>query len=254
MIGRMRMNHPDGKRLLAAVRDGDFAHAGEEAAVRIAWERLPKREDQACLDAGCGRGGTAALVQSERWGQVIGLDIDAETISVAKSTYPGVKFVAADVTHAGELFPARFDVLYAFNAFYAFSDQQAALTTLRLAAKRDAILCLFDYVDRGGFTKTPFASKPETQLWHPLSLKSLPSELDQSGWRLGEYLEISEQYQTWYSELVGRFALRRPQLLDRFDSDLVAYAEDYYCSLLEAIKAGRLGGAIVYARAEPYRA
>ena len=67
MMERMRMNHPDGKRLLAAVRDGDFAHAGEEAAVRMAWKRLPKRPDQSCLDAGCGRGGSAALVQSSGW-------------------------------------------------------------------------------------------------------------------------------------------------------------------------------------------
>jgi SAM-dependent methyltransferase len=93
MMGRMRMNHADGKRLLAAVRDGDFAHAGEEAAVRMAWRRLPKRPNQSCLDAGCGRGGSAALVQSQGWGQVIGLDIDAETISFAQTAYPDVRFV-----------------------------------------------------------------------------------------------------------------------------------------------------------------
>jgi SAM-dependent methyltransferase len=172
MMDRMRMNHRDGKRLLAAVRDGDFAHAGEAAAVRMGWECMPKRPDQSCLDAGCGRGGTAALVQSERWGQVVGLDIDSETISSAQSAYPSVKFVAADVIRAGELFPAQFDIIYAFNAFYAFPDQQAAIAALRLTAKPDAILCLFDYLDRGGFTETPFAGKPETLLWRPLSMKS----------------------------------------------------------------------------------
>jgi hypothetical protein len=34
------MNNPDGKSLLAAVREANFAHAGEEAAVRVAWKRL----------------------------------------------------------------------------------------------------------------------------------------------------------------------------------------------------------------------
>ena len=251
MIARVRMNHPDGKRLLAALRDGDFAHAGEEAAVRMAWECLPKRANQSCLDAGCGRGGTAALVQSERWGQVIGLDIDSETISFAQSSYPSVKFVAADVTRAGGLFPAQFDITYAFNAFYAFPDQQAALSALRLAANSEAILCLFDYLDQGGFNQTRFAGKPETLLWRPLSMKSLPSKLDQTGWSLGECLDISEHFETWYAELVNRFAMRRPQLLSLFTSELVNYAEDYYCALLEAIKRGALGGAIVYAQAKP---
>jgi SAM-dependent methyltransferase len=237
MIARVRMNHPDGKRLLAALRNGDFAHAGEAAAVRLTWECLPKRANQSCLDAGCGRGGTAALVQSERWGQVIGLDIDSETISFAQSAYPSVKFVAADVTPAGGLFPGQFDIVYAFNAFYAFPDQQAALSALRLAAKSQAILCLFDYLDQGGFNQTRFAGKPETLLWRPLSMKSLPSELDQTGWHLREWMDISEDYEIWYSELVKRFAARRRWLRERFVSELVAYAEDYYCSLLEAIRA-----------------
>jgi SAM-dependent methyltransferase len=244
------MNDPDGKRLLAAVREGDFAHAGEEVAVRMAWERLPKRPDQSCLDAGCGRGGTAALVQSERWGRVIGLDIDAETIFFAQSAYPNVKFVAADVTRAGKLFPAQLDIIYAFNAFYAFPDQQGALRALRLAARPDAILCLFDYVDPGGFDQTRFARKPETLLWRPLSMKSLRSELDHTGWSLREWIDISEHYDTWYGELVNRFAVRRRWLGERFDSKLVAYAEDFYRSLLDAIKAGGLGGAIVYAQAK----
>jgi SAM-dependent methyltransferase len=250
MIGRVRMNYPDGKRLLASLRDGDFAHAGEETAVRMAWERLPKRPDQSCLDAGCGRGGTAALVQSKRWGHVIGLDIDSETISFAQTAYPSVKFVTADVTCAGELLPAQFDIIYAFNAFYAFPDQQGALDALRLAAKPDAILCLFDYLDRGGFTETRFAGKPETQLWRPLSMESLPSELDETGWSLGEWLDISAHFETWYAELVNRFAMRRQQLLNLFASELINYAEDYYCCLLEAIKAGALGGTLVYAQAK----
>ena len=245
------MNCPDGKRLLASVRQGDFAHPGEETAVRLAWERLPKREAQDCLDAGCGRGGTAALVQSEGWGRVTGLDIDAETISFAAAAYPAVKFVAADITSAGQSFPAAFEIIYAFNAFYAFPDQKAALTALRFAAKPDAKLCLFDYVDRGGFKETPFATKPETRLWRPLSLSSLHVELGETGWEWSECLEISERYQAWYAELVGRFADRRDELLDRFSGELVAYAEDYYRSMLEAIEDGALGGAIVYAHAVP---
>jgi SAM-dependent methyltransferase len=250
MIGRVKMNHADGKRLLAAVRDGDFAHAGEEAGVRMAWRRLPKRPNQSCLDAGCGRGGTAALVQSQGWGQVIGLDIDAETISFAQTAYPDVRFVAADVTCAGELFPTQFDIIYAFNAFYAFPEQHAALGALRLAGKPDATLCLFDYLDRGGFTETRFAEKPETLLWRPLSMNSLQSRLDQTGWSLGECLDISVDFETWYTKFVNRFAIRRQQLLKLFASELVNYAEDYYYSLLEAIKTGALGGAIVYAQAK----
>ncbi|HEY5779140.1 MAG TPA: methyltransferase domain-containing protein [Terrimicrobiaceae bacterium] len=243
------MNHPDGKRLLAAVREGDFAHAGEESAVRMTWERLPSHEAQRCLDAGCGRGGTAALVQSNRWGQVTGMDIDEETISFAASAYPAVEFAAADVISAGELFPGRFDIIYAFNAFYAFPDQQAALNALHVAAKPHAILCIFDYVDRGGFGDTAFARKAETLLWRPLCLDSLPAQLGASGWMLKECVEINSEFNQWYAQLVERFASRRDELVGRFTPDLIAYAEDYYRSMLHAIESGALGGAIVYGEA-----
>jgi SAM-dependent methyltransferase len=177
--------------------------------------------------------------------------IDSETISSAQKAYPSVKFVATDVICAGELFPAQFDIIYAFNAFYAFPDQQAALRAFRLAAKPASTLCLFDYLDRGAFKETPFARKPETLLWRPLSMTSLRSELDQTGWSLREWTDISQHYDTWYHELVQRFAARRSSLLERFSAELVAYAEDYYCSLLETISGGALGGAIVYAQAKP---
>lgn len=60
-------------------------------------------------------------------------------------------------------------------------------------------------------------------------------------------MDVSGHYDTWYSELVNKFTARRQYLRERFASELVAYAEDYYSSLLEAITAGALGGVIVYA-------
>lgn len=59
--------------------------------------------------------------------------------------------------------PAQVDIIYTFNV-YAFPDQQAAFGALRLAARPDGLLCLFDYLDQGGFTQTRFAGKSETLL------------------------------------------------------------------------------------------
>ncbi len=84
------------------------------------WEGLPKNPAQLCLDAGCGRGGTAATVQSQRWGQVIGVDIDETSIAEAQVSYPEVTFQAADITTGREILPDTFDVTYAFNAVCAF--------------------------------------------------------------------------------------------------------------------------------------
>jgi cyclopropane fatty-acyl-phospholipid synthase-like methyltransferase len=54
------MNSFLGKQVLSLVRDGDFAHAGEREAIELAMGSVPKDAGQHVLDAGCGRGGTAA--------------------------------------------------------------------------------------------------------------------------------------------------------------------------------------------------
>ena len=243
------MNQPEGKRLLAAVRQGDFAHPGEAEAVFQTWSRLPKRPNQLCLDAGCGRGGTAALVQDQGWGRVTGLDVDGESIEEAKGTYPQIEFIKAAVTEAGERFPGRFDLIYSFNAFYAFPNQPAALRSLRRAAVPDGALCIFDYVDRGGFRESPFARLPESHHWKPLQPDSLPVLLSDSGWQIEAFVELHSDYRRWYDTLVERFAARRSALHEAFDEDLVKYAEAYYTAMRDAVRAGSLGGAVAYARA-----
>lgn len=243
----MRMNHPDGKRLLATVRGGDYAHAGEEEAIHLLWERLPKISSQTCLDAGCGRGGTAAFVQSHGWGTVTGVDIDATSIDEASSRHSNVPFHAIDIAEVGRRFPSQFDIIYAFNAFYAFPDQPAALKAFADAAKPDAELCLFDYVDRGGFRDDPFAQKPESALWQPINLERFPAELEASGWKITGRLLLHDAYRRWYGALMNRFSTQRGTLLGQFPHELVDYATDYYRSMLAAIEQGALGGAIIYA-------
>lgn len=242
----MRMNHPEGKRLLATVRGGDFAHAGEEEAIQLAWEKLPKNPDQLCLDAGCGRGGTAAFVQSAGWGRVTGVDIDAESIGEAQWSFPEGNFHAADISTVGTLFPARFALIYAFNAFYAFPDQTAALQSLAAAAGPGSRLCIFDYVDRGGLAESAFGSKPETQLWKCLRMETMEALFQTGGWHLTECIEVHDEYRRWYRGLVEKFYTRRPELNERFSPALVEYATGYYESMLQAVEKGVLGGVIVY--------
>ena len=53
----MNMNSFEGKRILALIRDGDYAHAGEEEAIECALGSIPKDSRDWMLDVGCGRGG-----------------------------------------------------------------------------------------------------------------------------------------------------------------------------------------------------
>src|SRR4051794_28000217 len=116
----MQMNSALGKRILAAVRGADFAHAGEAEAIELALAPVEKDARRTVLDAGCGRGGTAAYVQHHGWGRVSGFDIDATSIEEALGRYPELDLRVADAASADAAFSVAFDLLYSFNAFYAF--------------------------------------------------------------------------------------------------------------------------------------
>jgi len=68
-------------------RKTDYAHAGEEEAIDLAFKDIPKEPKGLLLDMGCGRGGTAHYVQGRCWGNVTGADIDADSIEYAVKKY-----------------------------------------------------------------------------------------------------------------------------------------------------------------------
>ena len=101
----LAMNSATGKRLLALIREADHAHPGEEEANRLLFAGLAPDPGRRILDAGCGGAGTAAWVQAQGSGGVTGLEVDAETVRLARERYPGVTVVQGDLQRAAG--PAR---------------------------------------------------------------------------------------------------------------------------------------------------
>ena len=93
----MNMNSFEGKRILALIRDGDYAHAGEEEAIERALRSIPKNPRNWILDVGCGRGGSAEYLRRHGWGNLVGIDRENDSIEYAKAIYPDVEFHTCDV-------------------------------------------------------------------------------------------------------------------------------------------------------------
>ena len=91
------MNNATGKRLLALVRDGDYAHPGEEEANELLFAGVRPDPRRRVLDAGCGGAGTAAWVQARGLGAVTGIEIDAATARLARERHPEVTVVEGDL-------------------------------------------------------------------------------------------------------------------------------------------------------------
>lgn len=245
----MKMDTLQTKQILSLVRGGDYAHAGEEAAIEIALDSVPKGESLLLLDVGCGLGGSAEYVRSEGWGSVIGVDANQDMIEYAKRTYPNVEFHACDVLRMADVIKNPVDVIFMLNSFYSFSDQQSSLVELRKVVEESAQLIIFDYVDKGGYRERSLPREYDV-IPFPLVLENIDLMLNDSGWMLDAVEDISDLYLLWYQMLLGKIEEKEEEIVsfaghEKYDSMLAVYSE-----ILNAIEDGDLGGAVVRASAE----
>ena len=127
MTAPFSMNSFRGKQVLALIRAGDHAHAGEEEATELTMAAIPKKPDQRILDAGCGRGGTAAYLHRQSWGQATGFDVEAHSIENARERYPEPRFIVCGIDEAGDRLDRIYDVITLFNVLYDVADHTRAL-------------------------------------------------------------------------------------------------------------------------------
>ena len=240
------MNSSQGKQILALVRDGDFAHAGEEEAIERAMASVPRQRAQRILDAGCGRGGTAAYLQRRGWGNATGIDIEPQSIAYACETYPDVTFACCDIYDLAAHGPGDFDVITLFNVLYALPDQGGALRALASRAKAHARLVLFDYVDLGGYRSAPLIDAGTPFLPQPPPRSQLAAILEEGGWQLQSIDDLTSDYACWYEALVSKIEAKRQAIEALGGPGACEHVLDRYSGLLAAIREGRLGGVVAH--------
>ncbi len=241
----MNMNSFEGKRILALVRDGDYAHAGEEEAIESSFRSIPKNSEHWLLDVGCGRGGSADYFHRHGWGHVEGIDRDNESIEYARATYPQVGFHVCDVLDVPRTVARDFDIIYMLNAFYAFERQRDALAALRKVAKPGTQLVIFDYTvgEKSQGTVNP-ALMP-----HAIRLSEIAAMLREAGWEPGAIEDLNAEYVRWYAAFVERIRHKQAEIEKIGGTEWYQFVLSMYSGLHGVIAQGGLGGAIVHARA-----
>ena len=246
--GEFTMSSITGKLILAMVRGSDYAHAGEEEAIDLVLGPLTKTAQTRLLDVGCGIGGSARYVVERGWGKVTGIDLDPANVEAANKRHPGLEFICSDVVDLAQNVTGRFDVLYSLNAFFLFADQVAALRAMRAVAHPSAKLAIFDYVDLGGYVQWKQEQKTRG-LRHPLVLDRLDDRLQGSGWMVDRIVPAHTDYLRWYETLVTRIVSKREAIVADSSAGFFDYVLGRYEDTCDDLRAGRLGGATIYATA-----
>jgi SAM-dependent methyltransferase len=244
----MRMNSYIGKKILSIIRDGDYAHPGEEDAIELSFQYIQKDTNRSMLDIGCGRGGTAHYLNANGWGDVKGVDIDSDSVQYAKQQYKSLDFITCNVIDVSKHVNCQFDLVYMFNSFYVFDNQFAALDSLKKVSKTSSSLLIFDYIDRGDYSKEQIMEEASQFLPHPIKRSHLQNMLMKSGWFLTSITDISNEYEKWYSQFMDRVDFKREEIIQIGGDDAMETICRLYGGLLGSIQKGVLGGAIVKAQ------
>ncbi len=233
------------RELLGFVRGNDFAHAGEAEAIEMLFANLPKNEKQFILDVGSGLGETAYYVQSHHYGNLTGIDINAESVEYAKKKFSAVKYFYCDALDVQKIISESPDIIYMFNVLYVMNDQPGSLKALRNIAKPTTMLALFIYVDLGEYKQ----SVPKKyQLENPVKHDAIEPMLNKAGWQIEKQIDLNEEYKRWYQEFVNNIIKKRKEIIELANEYTYDYLLEKYQHLLDETKAGTLGGALVYAR------
>lgn len=241
-----RMSSYTGKQLLSLIRDGDYAHAGEEHAIELLMGNVQKNSANKVLDVGCGIGGTADYVQRNGWGSVTGVDIDAEAVHHANVSYDRVDFHTVPVEKLSSSLKKKFNILYLFNSFYVFENHSKALEEMAKVSESGATLLIFDYYNKNGF-EDPSSSRGENVIIpNPVNIDNLDT-FKNAGWKLEKVKDISELYIGWYISLLSEIDRKRNIIVSKFSKKKFDYLRRTYQDILNDLKQETLGGIIIVA-------
>lgn len=236
--------------LLANLRGGDYAHAGDREAIDIVLEKAlalsPKIQKGPCLDVGSGLGGTANYIYNLGFHSIYGIDLDQTAIEYAKQCYPQIPCLAANANDVAKLFNKEFfSFIYMFNVLYAIEDKSSLLKNLYAVAKPGAILALFDYTtEQTSFNLKDLAGKP----MHPIRLKELEKNLKDAGWEIIEIHDLSSYFRGWYRDLLDKIEKEQEILSSQFSEVDINKVKTTFSTIYEWLKTSKLGGAVIYAR------
>jgi cyclopropane fatty-acyl-phospholipid synthase-like methyltransferase len=235
------------KKILAFIRDADYAHAGETEAIDLVFSHLSKNKEQLLLDVGCGLGGTADYIQKHNWGKVIGFDIDPETLNAAKQKYLNIEFHVGNACEVSNFLNKQFDVIYLFNVLYAIPHELKlnTLIELRKLTKSTTQLAIFDYVDLGKEIKFYTYNGRDR---HYIKSAVLTEQLKKAGWQLTSMINLDREYEIWYQKFVDKIVTKKSEIIALSDATTYDLVYNIYVEYLANIKNKALGGAIFYAK------
>lgn len=235
-------NEFEGKQILSFVREGDYAHAGEEEAIDLIFSYFENDPNRTILDVACGLGGTAHYIQKKGWGKVTAFDIEKKSIDYARLSYPEIEFLEADACSISPLKGRFFDLICIVNSFVCFPNQLNCLKELKKVALPSTQLVIFDYTAP---KDSPMAGKGKEISFLPIRPKQIGAMADEAGWKITQYVNLDRDFVLWYEKFIQRVESKRSDIDKKFGKNATNFTRGKYDLIYHGLKNDWLGGCLI---------
>jgi SAM-dependent methyltransferase len=180
---------------------------------------------------------------------VTGIELDPQTVRLARDRHPEVAVVEGDLQRATDVVDGPFSLIYSMTAIYAAPDQAAVFRELGTLAAPGAQLRLLEYADPEGRFAHSTAGSATWGWWHPLAPRELPGILAAAGWTSVHCRDLHPEFVHWYRDLCARIHANRAEIVRDFGEDWYDFVAGEYAGILALVREHALGGVLVTARA-----
>lgn len=238
--------------LLSKLRGGDYAHAGDRAAIDLVLNKAlqvnPNIITGPTLDIGSGFGGTAHYLSQNNFKDIDCIDVDSAAIQYAQEHYPHLNCQTGNILQLSKIYPANhFRFVYAFNVLYAIENKRLALQEIANVTASEGIIAIFDYTLLQDTLDNPLYDFAGKQM-HPLKMSQLKETLQETGWDIVEIQDLTPQFITWYNDFLKKLDYEEPNLLKTFNQEHIDTVRKTFSFLLNYLESKTLGGTVIYAK------
>lgn len=238
--------------LLTKLRGGDYAHAGDKAAIDLVLNKAiqinPNIIKGPTLDIGSGLGGTANYLSQHNFKDIYCIDLDTGAIQYTKAHYSHLNCQIGNILQLSNFYPANhFRFTYLFNVLYAIEDKHLALQEIVKITAPQGIIAIFDYTLLRDTLVNPLYDFAGKQMY-PLQITQLKETLQEIGWEIVEIQDLTPQFIEWYEDFLKKLDDEEPNLLKTFDQEHIDKVRKTFVFLLDYLKSKTLGGIVIYAK------
>jgi cyclopropane fatty-acyl-phospholipid synthase-like methyltransferase len=222
-------------KALAAARNSDYAHPGEEENIDQLLAFFPEDRNIRILDFGCGLGGTLNYISQKGYKNLFGYDKDESSIKYCQEKFGNTGVFVNSIQSCD-----KFDLIVLINVMYLIEAKFELINELEHLSNDSAQILVSDF-----FAFRDPALQVRQYLPYMIDQKEITQLAERTHWRVSVFQDITDNYYLWYQQFIEKIKRNKDTIKDIAGIEYYEYMLTKYSILSDKIFEREIGGSII---------